>query len=117
VRAESSQGGAFRLPAYGARGWGMAGALVVRVDECAESAGLEMDPAFRCEFLGGFLGGIVEAWWGRDVEVTETRCDGRGDDACEFDLKAVASPRIPARTHASGATKDPPTTVAVKRAP
>lgn len=33
VRADSSQGGAFRLPAYGARGWGMAGAFVVRVDD------------------------------------------------------------------------------------
>jgi hypothetical protein len=33
ARAESSHGGAFRLPAYGARGWGMAGAFVVRVDD------------------------------------------------------------------------------------
>jgi hypothetical protein len=33
ARAESSPGGAFRLPAYGARGWGMAGAFVVRVDD------------------------------------------------------------------------------------
>jgi len=33
VRAESSQGGAFHLPAYGARGWGMAGAFMVRVDD------------------------------------------------------------------------------------
>ena len=33
VRAESSQGGAFQLPFYGARGWGMAGAFVARVDD------------------------------------------------------------------------------------
>ncbi len=42
VRAESSQGGAFQLPAYGARGWGMAGAFVVRVDD--ESA-VDWNPA------------------------------------------------------------------------
>ncbi len=40
--AESSQGGAFRLPAYGARGWGMAGAFVARVDD--ESA-VDWNPA------------------------------------------------------------------------
>jgi hypothetical protein len=33
VRAESSPGGAFRLPAYGARGWGMANAFIVRADD------------------------------------------------------------------------------------
>ena len=33
ARAESSQGGAFQLPFYGARGWGMAGAFVARVDD------------------------------------------------------------------------------------
>jgi hypothetical protein len=42
ARAESSQGGAFQLPAYGARGWGMAGAFVVRVDD--ESA-VDWNPA------------------------------------------------------------------------
>jgi hypothetical protein len=42
VRAESSQGGAFLLPAYGARGWGMAGAFVVRADD--ESA-VDWNPA------------------------------------------------------------------------
>ncbi|HXV13848.1 MAG TPA: hypothetical protein VEC56_06545 [Candidatus Krumholzibacteria bacterium] len=42
ARAESSPGGAFRLPAYGARGWGMAGAFVARVDD--ESA-VDWNPA------------------------------------------------------------------------
>ncbi len=42
ARAESSQGGAFQLPAYGARGWGMAGAFVVRADD--ESA-VDWNPA------------------------------------------------------------------------
>ncbi|MCI0452225.1 MAG: hypothetical protein L0Z51_07520 [Candidatus Latescibacteria bacterium] len=42
ARAESSPGGAFRLPAYGARGWGMGGAFIVRVDD--ESA-VDWNPA------------------------------------------------------------------------
>lgn len=42
AHAESSQGGAFRLPAYGARGWGMAGAFIVIVDD--ESA-VDWNPA------------------------------------------------------------------------
>lgn len=42
ARAASSQGGAFRLPGYGARAWGMAGAVVVRVDD--ESA-VDWNPA------------------------------------------------------------------------
>lgn len=42
AHAESSQGGAFQLPAYGARGWGMAGAFVVRADD--ESA-VDWNPA------------------------------------------------------------------------
>jgi hypothetical protein len=42
ARAESSQGGAFRLPGYGARAWGMAGAVVARIDD--ESA-LDWNPA------------------------------------------------------------------------
>jgi len=42
ARAESSQGGAFQLPFYGARGWGMAGAFIVRVDD--ESA-VDWNPA------------------------------------------------------------------------
>lgn len=40
--AESSEGGAFRLPGYGARAWGMAGAVVARVDD--ESA-VDWNPA------------------------------------------------------------------------
>jgi hypothetical protein len=42
ARAESSEGGAFRLPGYGARAWGMAGAVVARVDD--ESA-VDWNPA------------------------------------------------------------------------
>lgn len=42
ARAESSQAGAFRLPAYGARGWGMAGAFIVIADD--ESA-VDWNPA------------------------------------------------------------------------
>lgn len=42
ARAESSQAGAFRLPSYGARGWGMAGAFIVIADD--ESA-VDWNPA------------------------------------------------------------------------
>jgi hypothetical protein len=42
ARAESSEGGAFRLPGYGARAWGMAGAVVARIDD--ESA-VDWNPA------------------------------------------------------------------------
>ncbi len=42
ARAGSSEGGAFRLPGYGARAWGMAGAAVVIIDD--ESA-VDWNPA------------------------------------------------------------------------
>jgi len=42
VHADSSQGGAFLLPRYGARAWGMAGAVIARVDD--ESA-VDWNPA------------------------------------------------------------------------
>jgi predicted hydrocarbon binding protein len=75
--------------------------VVVRVDDCSESAGVETDPRFQCEFLGGFLGGILETWWGSAVQVEETRCDARGDDACEFALSAAPTDgnRVAVRTH------------------
>ncbi len=46
ARADSSRGGAFNLPRYGARAWGMAGAVVVRIDD--ESA-LDWNPAGMAE--------------------------------------------------------------------
>lgn len=79
--------------------------VTVRVDECSESAGVETDARFRCEFLGGFLGGIMETWWGHGVTVEERRCDARGDDACEFVLASVEGQRLPVRTHVGDATK------------
>jgi len=42
AHGESSEGGAFRLPGYGARAWGMAGAIVARIDD--ESA-VDWNPA------------------------------------------------------------------------
>ena len=42
ARADSSLGGAFLLPGYGARAWGMAGAIAARIDD--ESA-VEWNPA------------------------------------------------------------------------
>lgn len=42
ARADSSEGGAFMLPGYGARAWGMAGAVIARVDD--ESA-VDWNPA------------------------------------------------------------------------
>lgn len=42
ARADSSQGGAFLLPRYGARAWGMAGAVIARIDD--ESA-VDWNPA------------------------------------------------------------------------
>jgi hypothetical protein len=42
ARADSSEGGAFALPRYGARAWGMAGAVIARIDD--ESA-VDWNPA------------------------------------------------------------------------
>lgn len=42
AHADSSEGGAFMLPGYGARAWGMAGAVVARIDD--ESA-VDWNPA------------------------------------------------------------------------
>jgi hypothetical protein len=56
-RADSSTGGAFMLPPYGARAWGMAGAVIARIDD--ESA-VDWNPAgiARCPRTAGV--GYVE---------------------------------------------------------
>lgn len=57
ARADSSQGGPFVLPLYGARAWGMAGAVIARIDD--ESA-VDWNPA-----------GIAQAARGAGVSAVE----------------------------------------------
>ena len=50
ARADSSQGGPFILPRYGARAWGMAGAVIARIDD--ESA-VDWNPAGLAQAVRG----------------------------------------------------------------
>ena len=44
-----------------------------------------------CHWTRGFLAGYLTAVTGVDVEVVETKCLGKGDEYCEFEIKAKLS--------------------------
>lgn len=41
-----------------------------------------------CHWTRGFLTGYISAATGREVEVKEIKCVGKGDDFCEFEIEA-----------------------------
>jgi predicted hydrocarbon binding protein len=58
--------------------------IVVRKSVEAQTVRGESDRAV-CEFLRGYFGGFVSALVDRsDLESTEERCEGTGDDECRF---------------------------------
>ena len=41
-----------------------------------------------CHWTRGFLAGYLSAATGREVEVREVKCMGKGDEFCEFEIEA-----------------------------
>lgn len=59
-----------------------AGRLELRVDECVSCAGIHSVSAPICHFEAGMVGGIVKAFFKRNVKATETKCNALGDKTC-----------------------------------
>lgn len=58
------------------------GVLELRVDECVSCAGIHNVTAPICHFEAGMVGGIVKAFFNRNVKATETKCNALGDKTC-----------------------------------
>lgn len=58
------------------------GMLELRVDECVSCAGIHNVSAPICHFEAGMVGGIVKAFFNRNVKATETKCNALGDKTC-----------------------------------
>lgn len=58
------------------------GLLELRVDECVSCAGIHNVAAPICHFEAGMVGGIVKAFFKRNVKATETKCNALGDKTC-----------------------------------
>ncbi|NOU14731.1 MAG: 4-vinyl reductase [Methylococcaceae bacterium] len=59
-----------------------AGILELRVDECVSCAGIHHVSSPICHFEAGMVGGIVKAFFNRNVKATETKCNALGDKTC-----------------------------------
>lgn len=59
-----------------------AGVLELRVDECVSCAGIHNVSSPICHFEAGMVGGIVKAFFNRNVKATETKCNALGDKTC-----------------------------------
>ncbi len=59
-----------------------AGVLELRVDECVSCAGIHNVSLPICHFEAGMVGGIVKAFFNRNVKATETKCNALGDKTC-----------------------------------
>ena len=42
----------------------------------------------QCHFMTGYLGVLFSEMTGKDWQVTETKCEAKGDEFCEFTFKA-----------------------------
>ncbi len=60
--------------------------LTIRVNECITCSGLEKNNELLCYFEGGFIAGCLESIYGKKVNVKETKCEGLGDDFCQFEV-------------------------------
>ena len=59
-----------------------AGVIELRVDECVSCAGIHNVSSPICHFEAGMVGGIVKAFFNRNVKATETKCNALGDKTC-----------------------------------
>jgi predicted hydrocarbon binding protein len=60
--------------------------LTLRITSCFECAGVEGGRTL-CSFTRGVLVGVFGSLAGSTVQCTETRCTGRGDPYCQFELQ------------------------------
>jgi predicted hydrocarbon binding protein len=63
--------------------------LKVEVKECVFCENGEITERPNCDFLGGIIGGVVDALFGVVSHVREVKCTGRGDELCEFDVLSL----------------------------
>jgi len=54
-----------------------------------------------CHWTRGFMAGYLTALTGVDVEIVETKCLGKGDEYCEFEVKAKLPGEVDVKTSVS----------------
>lgn len=63
-----------------------AGKFVIRVDECVSCSGTPNVGKPICHFEGGIIAGVMKYYLKKEITAIETRCWGRGDNFCEFNV-------------------------------
>lgn len=61
--------------------------MVFRLDECITCSGMENIGKRICYFEAGFLGGVIENFFGKRVKVYETKCNAMGEGTCEVTVE------------------------------
>lgn len=65
--------------------------VVFRLDKCAQCYRTPKIGEPVCYHIAGYLAGIIETVFKREVRVAETKCCGLGDDRCEFSLNFLGA--------------------------
>jgi len=65
--------------------------LTLTVSEDLDCSGLPVTDETVCDYDEGFIGGILEAYTGRQFEVKEIDCWASGDRTCRFTANCMAS--------------------------
>ena len=60
---------------------------MLRIDECAFCSGMLNVGRTICRFEAGLIAGLLESLLGKPIEVEETKCWGKGDEFCEFEIR------------------------------
>ncbi|SJZ38702.1 sigma 54-interacting transcriptional regulator [Selenihalanaerobacter shriftii] len=60
--------------------------IIIRLYECVTCGDMEYIGRSICDFEAGIISGAVSSIIDQNVEATETKCCGLGDDFCEFEL-------------------------------
>ncbi|EKD27614.1 MAG: hypothetical protein ACD_79C00654G0003 [uncultured bacterium] len=66
------------------------GFFEIRVDECVSCSGTSNTGKSICDFEGGIIAGVLQAYLGKRVEAKETHCWGLGDNFCGFEVHVTA---------------------------
>lgn len=62
------------------------GKLTVAVDECVSCSGTPNIGEPICHFEGGLVAGLLKYFLKKEVDAVETKCWGKGDETCEFEV-------------------------------
>lgn len=62
------------------------GKAVIQVDECASCSGMPNIGETICDFEGGIVAGVLKFFFKKEVNAVETKCWGKGDNICEFEV-------------------------------